>query len=205
MLKNSYSGRFIVFEGIDGSGQTTQTELLKDFLRDKIYNVLITKEPTLDSEAGRKIRRVLDKEITLSAKELQELFAQDRKEHLEKAIIPSLKQGKIVISDRYFFSSFAYGISDGLDLEWLISINNSFLMPDITFLLNASPEICVQRITDRGKKITLFEKKEKLEKVWQVYKEFPERFKNIYIVDGEKSIEQVFEQIKKVIIEKLNL
>lgn len=205
MLKNSYSGKFIVFEGLDGSGQSTQAGLLKNFLLEKGYEIILTKEPTIDSEAGKKIRKVLDKKLIINSKELQELFVQDRKEHLEKTIIPSLKQGKIIISNRYFFSSLAYGTSDALDLEWLIDINDSFLMPDITFLLKASPEICVQRIVGRGKKVTLFEKKEKLEKVWQVYRKLPERFDNIYIIDGEKSIEQVFEQIKKIIIEKLNL
>ena len=116
-----------------------------------------------------------------------------------------MKQRKIVISDRYFFSSFAFGATNGVDLEYLIKINDSFLMPDITFLLKVSPEICVQKIKNRGEEVTLFEKKEKLEKVWQVYKTFPERFNNMYIIDGEKSIEQIFEQTKNIIIKKLNL
>lgn len=205
MLKNTNKGKFVVFEGLDGSGQTSQTGPLKDFLEEKGYDVLVTKEPTLKSEAGKKLRKALDKEIEITSKELQQLFTQDRKEHLENTIIPTLKQGTTVICDRYFFSSFAYGTAEGLDLEWLININDSFLMPDITFLLKVSPEICVQRIADRGRKITLFEKKEKLEKVWQVYKTLPERFENIYIIDGEKSIEQVFENIKKIIIDKFNL
>lgn len=205
MLKNSYSGKFIVFEGLDGSGQSTQTGLLKDFLLEKGYEIILTKEPTIDSEAGRKIRKVLDKKLIINPKELQELFAQDRKEHLENTIIPALKQRKIVISDRYFFSSFAFGVANGVDLEYLIKINDSFLMPDITFLLRVSLEICVQRIADRRRKVTIFEKKEKLEKSWQAYRKLPERFENIYIIDGEKSIKQVFEQIKKIIIEKLNL
>ena len=205
MLKNSYSGKFIVFEGLDGSGQSTQSALLKDFLLKKGYEIILTKEPTVDSEAGRKIRKVLDKKLIINPKELQELFAQDRKEHLENTIIPALKQRKIVISDRYFFSSFAFGATNGVDLEYLIKINDSFLMPDITFLLKVSPDICVHKIKNRGEEVTLFEKKEKLEKVWQVYKTFPERFNNMYIIDGEKSIEQIFEQTKKIIIEKLNL
>jgi len=102
MLKNTNKGKFIVFEGLDGSGQSTQAGLLKDFLLEKGYEVILTKEPTIESEAGRKIRKVLDKKLNLSPKELQELFAQDRKEHLENIIIPALKQGKMVISDRYF-------------------------------------------------------------------------------------------------------
>lgn len=103
MEKNSYKGKFIVFEGLDGSGQSTQSGLLRDFLIKKGYKVLLTKEPTLNSKFGKKIKRVLNKKERVSAKKLQELFTQDRKEHLEKTIIPALKKGEIVISDRYFF------------------------------------------------------------------------------------------------------
>ena len=205
MKKNTFLGKFIVFEGLDGSGQSTQSGLLKDFLIENGYNVVLTKEPTLDSEAGRKIRKVLDKELEISSKGLQELFIQDRREHLEKIIIPALKRGSIVISDRYFFSTFAFGASAGVDLEWLIKINNQFLYPNITFLLKVSPEICVDRIIKRGTKTTLFEKVEKLKNVWQTYKILPERFDNIYVIDGEKSIKGVFEQVEEVISRRLFL
>ena len=203
MLKNNYSGKFIVFDGLDGSGQSTQAELLRNFLIGKKYQAVLTKEPTLDSTGGEKIRRVLDKKEKISPKELQELFAQDRKEHLENLVIPALKEGKVVISDRYFFSSFAFGSSNGLDLDWLIEINDDFLLPDLTFFLKVSPEVCVSRIIKRNKEITLFEEKQKLEKVWQIYKILPSRFENIYIIEGEKPIKEVFEQIKEIINNKL--
>jgi deoxyribose-phosphate aldolase/dTMP kinase len=197
MKKNFYPGKFIVFEGLDGSGQSTQAKLLKEFLN-KEADIILTKEPTLDSDAGRKIREVLDKKIEIQPNELQELFTQDRKEHLENLIIPNLKEGKIVISDRYFFSTFAYGAADGLDLNWLIEINNSFLLPNLTFFLKVSPEMCIKRIEKRGEKKTLFEKKEKLIRVWQIYQILLNRFENIYLIDGEKSIENVFSQIEKI-------
>ncbi|MDD5047666.1 MAG: dTMP kinase, partial [Methanoregulaceae archaeon] len=109
MPDNPYKGKFIVFEGLDGSGQSTQVKLLADFLKNKNIKVLATKEPTLDSAAGRLIRKALDKKTKILPKKFQELYAQDRKEHLNKVIIPNLEKGKTVISDRYFFSSFAYG------------------------------------------------------------------------------------------------
>ena len=205
MRKNSYPGKFIVIEGLDGSGQSTQANLLNDFLTKKGLKVILTKEPTKDSEAGRKIREVLDKKEKMEPSQLQELFAQDRKEHLENLILPALKEGKIVISDRYFFSSFAYGTASGLDLEWLIKINNNFLLPDITFLLKVSPEVCLERIAKRNQERTIFEEKEKLARVWDVYKILPTRFENIFLIDGEKSIEEVLEEIKKIINQKLNL
>lgn len=141
MKKNTLKGKFIVFEGLDGSGQSTQAGLLKEFLSENGFNAILTKEPTLDSEAGKKIRKILNKEIKVSPSQLQELMVQDRREHLEKVIIPALEEGKIVISDRYFLSTFAFGVSDGLDLEWLIEMNNQFLYPDIIFLLKVKGSI----------------------------------------------------------------
>jgi dTMP kinase len=203
MKKNPYPGKFIVFEGLDGSGQSTQTKLLRDFLVKKGDKVILTKEPTLDSVAGKKIRKVLDKKEKISARKLQELFTQDRKKHLEKVIIPALKKGKIVISDRYFFSSFAYGTVSGLNLDWLIKINDEFLLPDLTFLLKVSPKICLERIKKRGKERTLFEEKEKLARVWKIYQILLNRFQNVYIIEGERAKEEVFSQIKTLLHSRL--
>jgi len=203
MIKNPYPGKFVVVEGLDGSGQTSQAELLRDFFIKKGYQVVLTKEPTLDSEVGKKIKEILEKKIKLEPLKLQELFTKDREEHLKNTIIPALKQGKVVISDRYCFSSFAYGTADGIDLDKLIKMNGDFLLPDLTIILKVSPEICISRIEKRGKERTLFEKKEQLTKVWENYKILTTKFENVYIIDGEKSIEKVFNQIKKVVLLKL--
>lgn len=205
MIKNSYPGKFIVFEGLDGSGQSTQAGLLRDFFINKGLEVILTKEPTKDSLTGKKIRQVLDKMTEASPRSLQELFVEDRKEHLEKLVIPALKEGKIVISDRYFFSTFAYGASDSLSLEELIDMNQEFLLPDLTIILKVSPEACVSRIEKRGSGVQLFEKAEKLKKVWQTYEILPNRFKNVYIIDGEKTINEVFNEVKSQVHSKLNL
>jgi len=206
MQKNTYAGKFIVFEGLDGSGQSTQAQFLTDFLIKNGHTVVSTKEPTKDSEAGQKIRQILDKKNTgVQPLYLQKLFAEDRGEHLEKLIIPSLKDGKMVISDRYFFSSFAFGASSGVNLEELIKLNQDFLMPDLTIILKVSPEVCMERIGKRGEPQTLFEKAEKLRKVWQVYQLLPDRFENVYIIDGEKPIEVVHENVKTILQNKLNI
>ena len=196
MKKNPYPGGFIVFEGLDGSGQSTEAELLTEFLRKGGYKVLKTKEPTLNSQAGKEIKQILNKKRKISPKKLQELFAEDRKEHLKNLIIPALQQGKIVISDRYFFSSFAYGQASGLDLNWLIKINNKFLLPDITFFLDVKPKICLERIRKRRKTRTLFEEKEKLEKVYKNYQKIAKEFPNVKIINGEKPIKEVFREVK---------
>ena len=203
MVKNNFlrrkKAKFIVFEGLDGSGQSTQAALLKKFLIKKKIKVVLTKEPTLDSRAGKKIKKILAEEIKTKPALLQQLFAEDRKWHLEKVIKPALKNNKWVISDRYFFSSFAYGKAQGLALKWLIEINKDFLYPDLIFFLNVRPIICLKRIEKRGIDKTLFEKKEKLEKVFKIYKIFPKKFKNVMIINGERKKEKVFEDIKKII------
>ncbi len=188
---------FIVFEGLDGSGQTTQVNLLADFLRKKKKKVLVTKEPTLDSSVGKLIRRILDGKQKITSGKLQKLFAQDRKEHLEKIIKPALNKGKIVISDRYLFSSLAYGNLD-LSLNWLLKINSHFILPDIIFFMKVKPKICLERIAKRGEKITLFEKEEKLNKVYQNYLKLSEIF-GFKMINGEKTLQEVKKEINQAL------
>lgn len=199
MIKNNYPGKFIVVEGLDGSGKSVQVELLIDYLKKIGKEVILTKEPTIDSEAGRKIKQVLKREIEINSLELQKLYVQDRKEHLENKVIPALKEEKFVVSSRYAFSTFAYGASDGLDVSLLIKMNELFLLPDLTIIINISPESCVQRIEGRGKPKELFEKKEKLTKVNEFYKKMPEMFENVIMINGEKTIPEVFGEIKSII------
>lgn len=198
MLKNLYKGKFIVFEGLDGSGQSTQTKLLAEFLKEKGHKVLTTKEPTLDSVAGKKIRQILDEKTKEDPAKLQKLFAQDRKVHLNGLILPELKKGKIVISDRYCFSSFAFG-SIAVPLNFLLKINDKFLMPDIIFFLDVKPVICLARMGKRNKDKTLFEEKNKMKKVYQNFKKILKNFKNSIIINGERNISQVHQEIKKYV------
>ncbi len=200
MQKNSYKGKFIVFEGLDGSGLSTQAKMLGDYLKAGGHEVILTKEPTMDSEAGRQIRAILDEKIKTEPAEIQKLFAQDRKEHLDNLIIPALKEGKIVISDRYFFSTFAFG-AVGSDLEWLIGLNKDFLLPDMTFLLLVRPEISIDRIIKRGDGIKLFEKLPTLEKVYENYKNIAKMFEGVCVINGEMTVDEVSEKIKKQISE----
>jgi dTMP kinase len=128
---------------------------------------------------------------------------QDRREHLQNKVVPALEGGKFVISSRYAFSTFAYGGSDGLDVDLLIKLNEEFLLPDLTIIVDVNPEHCIQRIESRGEEKELFEKLEKLKRVNEFYKKMPDMFENVFVVDGEKSIPEVFEEIKKLIFEKL--
>ncbi|MDP3883084.1 MAG: dTMP kinase [Candidatus Staskawiczbacteria bacterium] len=195
MIKNNYPGKFIVIEGLDGSGKSAQVDLVINFLKEKGKDVIVTKEPTNESDAGRKIKRALKKEIVVEPLELQKLYVQDRKEHLENKVIPALKEGKFVVSSRYAFSTFAYGYSDGLDVKLLIEMNKEFLLPDLTIIVDVDPESCVQRIENRGEPKELFEKLEKLTKVNEIYKITPKMFESVVMVNGKKTISEVFDDI----------
>jgi len=195
MKKNLHHGKFIVFEGLDGSGTTTQSELLLKHLKRKNKKAYLTGEPT-SSLIGGLIKSQISGEWKSSPECLQLLFTADRAHHLEKEIIPLLKRRITVICTRYVLSTLAYGNSEIKDEKWLMEINKKFILPDITFLLKVSPKICIRRIKKERFHKELFEKEDKLRKVFKNYLKFAKKFKNIYIIDGEKSIKEVFEKIK---------
>lgn len=200
-IKSMEKGKFIVFEGLDGSGQSTQAQLLKDYLeKEKNIQVVLTKEPTRELTVSLLIQKVVKKEISITPAALQLLICADRAEHLEKVIIPALAKGFWVISDRYFYSAMAFGSLD-LDVNWLIKVNEIFLKPDITFLLKVDAEICIKRIDENRDKRDFFEESEKLKKIWQTYEILSKRFPDIKIINGEKSIIEVASDIKENLLE----
>ena len=193
---------FIVFEGLDGSGLSTQSELLKSFLTKRGYDVLLTKEQTIGFIGGI-IKSILRKEISTSPLALQLLFTADRAHHLHAEIEPALKDGKIVISDRYLFSTLAFGGLD-IDMEFLKQINSKFRIPDITFILDVPPEVCLERIgKSRLNHFELFEEKEKFEKIRANYMSLKNSFPNMYVINGNRSIEAVAKDVQKIVLEKL--
>jgi len=196
-------GKFIVFEGIDGAGLTTQAELLEKYLRSKKYEVVLTKEPT-NNLIGGIIRAALKKEWSTSNRTLQLLFSADRAHHLEKEIIPALENGKIVISDRYFISTIAYGMIE-LEKDWLKALNSKFLLPDIIFMIDVPVEVSIERIKASRFGFELFEEKKKLEKIRNNFLELSKEYKNCFVINGNRSIEEVHKEIVKIVEEKLKL
>ncbi len=134
MIKKDILKKFIVLEGLDGSGTTTQIKMLSDKFKNSGIKLLVTAEPT-DNRIGRIIRETLHHKYKIKPDTLALLFAADRNEHLfgKKGIIDYLDEGYYVISDRYFFSSIAYQ-SLNCDLDWVIALNN-FPLPEYLFLL----------------------------------------------------------------------
>ena len=196
-MKNT-KGKFIVIEGLDGSGSSTQINLIAEHLKKKGQKILITKEPT-DNVIGGLIRGALTGVYHLPDTTLQLLFSADRGHHIDRVINPLVKEGVVVISDRYMWSSVAFG-SIKLDRKWLLEMQKYFRIPDLTIFLKVNPETCIKRISTSRYNFELFEEKEKLKKAWQTYvwlaKKFPQKIK---IVDGEESAEKVSENVLKYI------
>ena len=189
---------FIAFEGLDGSGSTTQSRLLAERLEKNGKPSLLTKEPTSDSPIGKLIREILQHKWSASPEGLQLLFSADRAEHIKNEIEPGLQNGQVVITDRYLFSTLAYG-GMNVDMEWLKTLNKNFLLPNITFLFKLSPEECIKRIAGRGSDFELFEKTDKLAKIWENYVKIAEDFDNIQVIDATKTIEEISEEIWGVV------
>ncbi len=199
MEKNRKRGKFIVFEGLDGSGQSTQAEKLVNFLRKKRIKVHLTKEPT-NSLIGGLIRGQLQGDWKSSQECLQLLFAADRAHHLEREVVPHLEKGITVVSDRYFFSSVAFGSLEIDDWNWLKVINKRFMMPDVVFYLKTSPKTCIKRISENRFSFELFEKEKKLEIIEKTYKWLLKEYDFFETIDGEKSIDDVANEIKREVL-----
>lgn len=204
MKKNTYSGLFIAFEGLDGSGSRIQASLLSGVLKKEGYRVRLTKEPTYGLIGGL-IKAQITGEWKADQKCLQLLFAADRAKHLEDEIIPNLENGNIVITDRYVFSTVAYGSVGQENAGWLECVNSEFILPDIVFLVKVSPKICAMRLRKSKKQIVLFPDEAKLKKVWKVYEDLAKRYNNIYVIDGERDEMEIMDEIIKITNKKLGI
>lgn len=190
-------GKFIAFEGLDGSGLSTQSVMLRNYLLDRGVKVIVTKEET-DGLIGGLIKSCLKKEWKTDPLTVQMLFVTDRNHHLKSEIEPALREGKTVITDRYVLSTLAFG-GMNLDLDFLKTLNSKFRAPDYTFIMDVPPEVCLERIKKSRFGIELFEEKEKFEKIRENYRKLKDHFPNTYIIDGNRSKEEVFEDIKKIL------
>ncbi|MCW3141125.1 MAG: dTMP kinase [Methanophagales archaeon] len=186
---------FIVFEGLDGSGLSTQSFELKGWLEKKGYEVYLTKEPT-DGLIGSLVRGVLRKELKVDAKTLALLFAADRMLHINNTISNLLDEGVIVISDRYRLSSYAFQSLE-VDIDWLKKINEKSITPDLTFIIDTPPLICMRRIQKQRFHIELYEEIDKLEKIRERYHELAKEESNAFLIDGNRPIESVSAEIFK--------
>ena len=203
---NTRKGKFIVFEGIDGSGKSTQVRRLLSHLKEKGISVTETREPQNDRPVGALLRSALGGKTPLNEGSIALLFASDRLDHIS-AMLPELENGTSIVCDRYYFSSFAYN-DTALDPEWIISVNAEamrLLRPDLVIFLDVPSEVSIERLSKRAGEKEIFETPERQERVRRNYLGLFERFKdeeNVVIIDGTldspKVTERVIEAVDKL-------
>lgn len=190
---------FIAFEGIDGSGKSTQVKLLTQYLTNKGHKVYATCEPT-DSPIGKMIRDIFNHRMEGDHKVIAALFAADRLNHLLNStdgILKKLDEGYTVITDRYYFSSYAYHSVHDIEMDWVIQANAlsaELLKPDLNIYIEMDPQVSMKRLTSGRTHIEIYETLENLVKVKEKYELAFEKLKgseNIFKVNGNRTPEEV--------------
>jgi dTMP kinase len=189
-------GYLIVLEGVDGTGKSTQCGLLADYLESCGFSVLRLREPTT-GVWGQKIRKILiEGRGDVTPEEELQYFINDRKEDVEQNIRPALEQGKIVLIDRYYYSTAAYQGALGFDPKKIIEDNEAFApRPDLLFIIQGSLDESFRRIEQGRDCFSSFEKRDYLEKVRNIFDTFTGD--HIRRVDGDPAIEEVQQVLRQ--------
>ena len=187
-------GVLIVFEGIDGTGKSTQCSLLAKLLGEKQVPNIALAEPTRGTW-GLKIRRLLTEgREGISPQEELSWFVNDRKEDIEKNIMPALQENKVVIMDRYYFSTAAYQGALGMNPEQILLDNEKFApIPDRVLIFLSSTETCLERIESSRDQKSAFEKQDYLNNVQNIFKSF--NGPNIRFIESVGSLSEVHEKV----------
>ncbi len=190
---------FICIEGLDASGKTTQAHRLVRNLRQRDFEAVYTTEPS-SGEIGRFIRAcILQRKKRVPSVVEALLFAVDRIDHVERGIKPALQKGKIVVCDRYMFSSIAYQGAEGLNIGWIEEINGSVLPPDIAIYLDVPPEVVVKRMK---RKRSVMERLQVQRRVQEVYMKLVESGR-LTLIDGNRQADEVSKDTLKVVLDFL--
>jgi dTMP kinase len=211
MTGPAWKGRFVVLEGIDGSGTTTQAALAATGLRRKGFAVLQTQEPS-EGPIGTLIRQALKGKLggpgragPPSEQTLALMFAADRLDHLEAEILPALHKGKVVICDRYLLSSLAYQ-GAACPIDWVEEINAAAAPPDLTIFLDVKTETAARRRASRGASRELFETDERQRKVRRQYAvaiRRREKRDRILQIDGNRPVKDVAAEVQEAVLSEL--
>ncbi|MCG8634679.1 MAG: dTMP kinase [Desulfobacterales bacterium] len=203
-MKERVPGKFLVFEGIDGSGKTTQVRKVYERLKDQGRDAAATFEPT-DGPIGSLIRQMLSGKMPTDQRTIASLFAADRTDHLvnpETGIRSLVDEGKIIVCDRYYFSSYAYH-AQYIDMDWVIqanSLNADILRPDATLFIDVDPDICIERIRASRESLEIYEKIDIMKQVRANYFKAFDRLKHqetVIVINGDDTPDRVAERVWK--------
>lgn len=201
-INKTGKGFFIAFEGIDGSGKSTQIHILNERMKQAGICCYTTMEPT-DSPIGSLIHQIMTGRVKADNRVIAALFAADRLDHLLNdvdGIVHKINEGTTVITDRYYFSSYAYHSVD-MPMDWVIQANgpsSDILRPTVTVYLDISPDIALERIAQNRFHQELFEKKSRLVKVREKYLEAFEKLadvERVVVIDGSRSRQEIADDI----------
>lgn len=191
-------GLFVVIEGIDGAGKTLHSKLLQKALEREGFAAVYTAEPS-EGPVGRLLRDFSLKGVKLPPEVETLLFAADRLQHVESAILPNLREGKIVICDRYLHASLAYQGAQSVDLKWIREVNKFAVKPDLAIYLDVTAEVGLSRISKRRKSV--FEKIDMERKVREIYLELV-KSGELVLVDAERPVNEVHEELKELVMKE---
>ena len=196
-------GVLIVLDGIDGTGKTTQAKRLLVTLRNKGADAVYFREPS-DSQWGLAIKKKAVIADSLTPGEELDLFQKDRKENVEKNLLPALREKKVIVLDRYYFSTIAYQGARGIDPEMIRCQNESFAVkPDLVFILDIAPQKGLNRIAiSREKMDPHFEREDYLVRVREIFRGF--EGDNIHHIDASRSEEDIYKDIEKIVFDYLS-
>jgi dTMP kinase len=190
-------GLFIVIEGIDGTGKSTQARRLGEWFEKQGREVLISREPT-DGPWGRKLRESAATGRLSPQDELQ-YFLNDRRQHVEDIISPALAAGKVVILDRYYFSTMAYQGARGFDPAEIRRMNEAFApVPDLLLILDLDVDTAHARIGHRGDSTNEFEKHESLTRCRKIFLSLKDE-PFVRLIDSSGPLDEVGERIRKAV------
>lgn len=196
-------GSLIVFEGIDGTGKSTQIKLLAQYLQAHGIDVVTDFEPTR-GPWGMKVREAALSGERLSIEEEIDCLLQDRREHVKKLIEPALAEGKWVLLDRYYLSMMAYQGASGMPVEEIREMNEAFaVIPDVAFWLDIPVEEALRRMDSRGNGQDAFEKEEFLQACADIYSAMEMPW--LHRVEADLTISEVQTRIREVIQEELGV
>lgn len=195
-------GKFIAFEGIDGSGKSTQIALLEQRLKEEGIPVYVTREPT-DGPYGAMLHTIMTGRLDACEETIAALYVADRMDHIKNkrnGLLTKIEEGITVLTDRYYFSSYAYQGAH-MSMDWTIMANSicaEALRPDLNLFFDLKPEVSFARISQNRTDFEIYEKLDNLRDTRQKYLEAFERLKDqekVSFIDADQNTEQIAEDV----------